>query len=291
MAQNILQHLQLSLLNVDDCCVQNWNFPKVISPFSRMYLIKGGEGQIIHNHKKYDLQPGKLYLIPEFTLCNYSSGSFLEHFYIHFTTQIDGGNNLFEMIDFVYELPAGAEDQRMFIRMVELNPEKKLRSFDPMKYSKTNLSPQTEILDNSRQIARFIETHGILMQLFSRFIKTDGEQNYLLKFRQSIPIGMATTYISQNLSRPIAVSELANYCHLSNDYFSRLFLKVMGTRPIDFINRKRIESAQLQLITTDDPLEIIALKSGIENISYFNRMFKKYACTTPGDYRRLHRLV
>jgi AraC-like DNA-binding protein len=291
MIQNILQNLQFSLLNVDDCCVQDWNFLKVISPFSRIYLIKGGEGQILHNHKKYDLQPGKLYLIPGFTLCNYTSGSFLEHCYIHFTTQLDGGNNLFEMIDFVYELPASADDKRMFERMVELNPEKKLRSFDPLKYSKSNLSPQTEILDNSQQMSRFIETQGILMQLFSRFIKTDGGQSLLLKFRQSIPIGLATTYISQNLSRTITVSELANYCHLSNDYFSRLFLKVMGARPIDFINRKRIESAQLQLITTDEPLETIAMKSGIDNISYFNRMFKKYACTTPGDYRRLHRLV
>jgi len=65
----------------------------------------------------------------------------------------------------------------------------------------------------------------------------------------------------------------------------------MGMRPIDYINRKRIENAQLQLVATNDLIEKIAIEVGIDNFSYFNRMFKKYSCSTPGEYRRLHRLV
>ena len=289
--QNISGHLNLSLLNVDECCAENWNFRKVISPFSRMYLVKSGEGSIVHNHKKYELQAGKLYMVPGFTLCNYSSPSFLEHYYIHFIPQILGETARLDALDFEYEVIATEEDIRMMKRIAELNPGRKLQNVDPRKYCKDNLLPQTETLDSALSFVSYLETQGMLLQLFSRFIKTDGQNADIKKFTPNKKISNAVDFIHQNLGRPIQVNELADSCHFSNDYFSRLFLKIMGTRPIDYINRKRIESAQLQLITSNDPIEKIALESGIDNFSYFNRTFKKYSCATPGEYRKLHQLV
>lgn len=289
--QNILQTIQIALLNVDHCFARNWNFRKVISPVSRIYLIKSGEGSVIHNHKKYDLQAGKLYLIPSFTLCNYSSSSYLEHYYVHFIPQIGGETSLFELLDFEHEVVANEEDSRLLTRILELNPNRKLQNLDPSNYVRSDLLPKTEALGSSSQIATYLETQGILLQLFSRFIKTgDGSPGTPI-FNQNKKISNAVRYIQQNISKPISLSELAEACNLSNDYFSRLFLKIMGTRPVDYINRKRIESAQLQLITSNDTIEKIALEAGIDNFSYFNRMFKKYSCVTPGEYRRLHQLV
>lgn len=290
-SQNLLGYFNLSLLNVDDCYARNWNFKKVISPFTRMYLIKSGEGSIIHNLKKYELQRGKLYLIPGFTLCNYSSPTYLEHYYIHFIPQISGETALFDLLDFEYEVSATDKDIQLMKRILELNPGKKLLNMNPRKYSKTNLLPHTETLDSAIQYASYIETQGILLQLFSHFIKIDEKKTNTQKFNPNKKISKAVDYIHQNLTKSIQINELAGICHLSNDYFSRLFLKIMGTRPIDYANRKRIESAQLQLITSNDPIEKIALENGIDNFSYFNRMFKKYSCITPGEYRRLHKLV
>ena len=51
--QNLIKNLYLSLLNVDECLVHNWNFQKVNSPFTRLYLIKSGEGNIIVIKKIY----------------------------------------------------------------------------------------------------------------------------------------------------------------------------------------------------------------------------------------------
>jgi len=65
----------------------------------------------------------------------------------------------------------------------------------------------------------------------------------------------------------------------------------MGIRPLEYINRKRIEEAQMLLVTSNDPVEKIALETGIDNFSWFCRLFKKYTCSTPGEYRRLHRLI
>jgi AraC-like DNA-binding protein len=287
--QNLLKSLHLSLLNVDECLATNWNFQKVTSPFTRLYLVNSGEGNIIHNHKKYELKPNRLYLIPSFTLCDYSSEIFLGHFYIHFIPQITGGTDLFKLLGFKYELTATETDFRLMKRILELNPGRKLANPDPGKYCIDDLVPHNLSISSAQQIADCMETHGILLQLFSRFIKVEDQTGTRLNLNSKI--SQAIEYIHINLSKTLTLAELAGTSHLSNDYFSRLFLKTMGMRPIDYINRKRIENAQLQLVATNDLIEKIAIEVGIDNFSYFNRMFKKYSCSTPGEYRRLHRLV
>jgi AraC-like DNA-binding protein len=287
--QNLLKNLHLYLLNVDECRAQNWNFQKVTSPFTRLYLIKNGEGTIVHNHKKHPLKPDYLYLIPSFTWCNYSSETFLEHCYIHFIPQITGGTDLFKLLRFTCELAATESDFRLIRRLLEINPGRKLTNQNPDRYSKDDLMPHELQVDSPQQIAVGMETKGILLQLFSRFIISEDQTGSRLNLNSKI--SQAIGYIQTNLSKPISIAELACACNLSNDYFSRLFLKITGMRPIDYINCKRIEDAQMQLVTTNDPIEKIALEVGIDNFSYFNRMFKKYSCIAPGEYRKLHRLV
>ncbi len=291
VTQNILNTLYLKILNVDKCSVQNWNFKKIISPFTRIYLVNGGEGCVVHNYRKYELRPGMLYLIPSFTLCNYESDSFLEHYYLHVVPKFGSGANVFGIFNFEYEVPANNNDITILDRILELNPGRKLLNLDPLKYTRSNLQTSDEPIKSSEQIAAYLETQGLLLSLFSRFLKSNSESSYNGNYCQNKNIMMAVDYIYQNLSKRIIISELAEICNLSKDYFSRLFLKTMGTRPVDFINRKRIESAQLLLITTDEPIEKIALETGIDNFPYFNRLFKKYSCNTPGQYKKLHRLV
>lgn len=289
--QNIHDTLHLSLMNADDCNATNWNFKKVISPFTRIYLVKRGDGSIVHHQKRYKLRPGHLYLIPSFTLCNYESKTFLDHYYIHLVSNIAGGANVYDFLPIENEIEACDADFRMMKRILELNPNRQLQHLDPCKYSQAELLPAKEKFHSSCQIASYIETQGILMQLFSRFIKITADKSQTIPYLPNQTIRLAVEYIHKNQSGPIKIRELAQACNLSNDYFSRLFLKVMGTRPVDYINRKRIESAQLMLITTNDPIESIAQEAGIDNFPYFNRLFKRYSCATPGEYRRLHRLV
>lgn len=289
--QNLLKSLYFSLLNADKCLVQNWNFSRVISPFTRLYFVTGGEGVITSNHKKCELKPGSLYLIPSFTLCNYSTRTCLDHYYIHFIPQMKAGTNIFTLFEFMYELKATETEVRLIERFIELNPGRELANPDPKKYLKDDLVPHDLPVDTTWEIAHFFETQGILLQLFSRFIKTGSQTEKEPVWNPNSKVNRVIDYIQMNLTKPIKLSELAGICSLSNEYFSRFFLKITGMRPIEYINRKRIEVAQLQLVTSNDSIEKIALDVGIDNFSYFNRMFKKYSCLTPGEYRRLHRLV
>jgi AraC-like DNA-binding protein len=56
-------------------------------------------------------------------------------------------------------------------------------------------------------------------------------------------------------------------------------------RPNKYIQSKRIERAQLLLLSTNNSLKQIAEKVGLENVSYFTRIFKSHTGKTPGAFR------
>jgi hypothetical protein len=93
---------------------------------------------------------------------------FLGHVYIHFIPQIANGADLFRLLDFNCELPATETDFLLMERILELNPGRRLANQDPERYCKHDLIPRPPSGCSPRQIASYMETHGILLQLFSR---------------------------------------------------------------------------------------------------------------------------
>ena len=60
----------------------------------------------------------------------------------------------------------------------------------------------------------------------------------------------------------------------------------MGVGFIHYLNDYRLEIAAKKLLTTSDNILNIAVSTGFENLSYFNRSFKKKYGITPGQYRK-----
>ena len=59
----------------------------------------------------------------------------------------------------------------------------------------------------------------------------------------------------------------------------------MKFTPIQYINQKKIEKAQLMLIVGNQSIKEIAYNLSFENISYFYRMFKKMTGIPPNEYK------
>lgn len=92
-------------------------------------------------------------------------------------------------------------------------------------------------------------------------------------------------YINDNYSRHLTLGEMAEMVHMSENYFSGIFSEVLKMPFSRYVLEKRLSQACILLKTTDRPVIEIALLSGFETISYFNKTFKeKYGCT-PGRYR------
>ena len=93
------------------------------------------------------------------------------------------------------------------------------------------------------------------------------------------------SFIRKKLYEPTDINILSEITNLSKDHFIRLFKKEVGTTPLQYINQKKIEKAQLILITEDMPVKNIAYMLGYEDHSYFIRLFKKTVGITPLEYR------
>ncbi|WP_367987185.1 helix-turn-helix domain-containing protein [Vibrio sp. NTOU-M3] len=96
-------------------------------------------------------------------------------------------------------------------------------------------------------------------------------------------------YIEQNLEKTIREEDIADYCHYSVTYFSKLFHKSVGMSFRDYLISKRISLAK-QLLVEDRKTKIafIAFQCGYKDVSYFSRIFKKKTGLTPAIYRQLH---
>ncbi len=95
-------------------------------------------------------------------------------------------------------------------------------------------------------------------------------------------------YIKNNIEKNISIDELAAKVFLSKDHLIRLFKQELGTTPLKYINQRKIERAQLMLVTQDIPVKAIAIKLSLDNYSYFNRLFKQLTGMTPNEYRKMH---
>jgi AraC-like DNA-binding protein len=66
----------------------------------------------------------------------------------------------------------------------------------------------------------------------------------------------------------------------------KFFKETMGMSFVQYLNDYRLEVAAKLLTTTSDDIINIAINTGFDNLSYFNRCFKKKYGITPGKYRK-----
>ncbi len=287
----LLQSLQFRLLFTEHCTVgTDWDYKNVLSPFSRILIITGGEGYVWHHNQKFHLTPGTMHLIPSYTLSHYKTTRFLESTYILFTASTKQGMSIYHFLEPTFHIQTEEHDIKLASRLVSQNPGRQLRDYDPKKYDNKATLHSFHDQNTITDIPAFIETQGILHQLFARFISNASTQpsSKLETFQR---LFKSIQYITENLDKPMRVKDLAEMSYYSTDHYSKIFMDVMGLRPIEYINRKRIEKAELLLLTTRETIDNISAMCGIPNTSYFQRLFKKYKQTSPAKYRKKGNLI
>lgn len=286
MTRRVLRHT-FSLLHIDHVKLNSkWNYSSVISPYFRIYYIDDGEGFIFTEDDKTTLEPGFLYIIPSFTLCQLRCENYLSQYFLHFFEESAEGISLFEANRKVIKIPASQIDVANIKRLLKINPGRGInRSDDPKVYEKSIYYADYQELNNSVSDAVYLETIGIIFQLVSRFIESN---RFTAKSQQPIPqkILDVTKYIQLNLKDNLTIAALAKRSNLDHDYFSRLFLKSTGERPLNYIHTKRIERAQYLIATTQLSFVEIAEEVGFSNLPHFSKVFKKVTRLTPGEYRK-----
>lgn len=93
-------------------------------------------------------------------------------------------------------------------------------------------------------------------------------------------------YITANYDSPFSLDNLAARCGLNPSYFSRLFREKTGIPLFEYINRLRIDRASLMLKNKGHTVLEIAMAVGYNNVSFFNRYFRRLRGCSPGEFRR-----
>lgn len=95
----------------------------------------------------------------------------------------------------------------------------------------------------------------------------------------------AKKYIVDSISAPITVKDVADYVHLSPEYFTKLFKQQTGQNIKEYIISSKMEAAKEMLAHTNISVSLISIELGYTNFSHFSQIFKKHEDVTPSEYR------
>ncbi|MCG7377858.1 PocR ligand-binding domain-containing protein [Paenibacillus sp. ACRSA] len=96
----------------------------------------------------------------------------------------------------------------------------------------------------------------------------------------------AFEYIHSHKSEQVSLKHMAELCHLSPSYFSRLFAKETGENFTTYLAKLKIKWAKQLLEITDMPVSQISDELGFNESGYFIKIFKKFEEITPALYRK-----
>ncbi|MEW6633341.1 MAG: AraC family transcriptional regulator [Pseudomonadota bacterium] len=98
-------------------------------------------------------------------------------------------------------------------------------------------------------------------------------------------VAEAVTLIELNADRLLSLAELADGTATSPYHFLRTFRHVAGMTPYQFLLRTRLHRAAVRLRSSEASISTIAFDAGFNDLSTFNRRFRREMGATPGAYR------
>ena len=130
----------------------------------------------------------------------------------------------------------------------------------------------------AESLSLLYKIHGIICKSANaEYVGKDTKQK-IEKVKQSIEQG----YQNENLS----IGELAKSAGMSEVYMRKLFGKVYGTSPSQYITNVRINEAKKLLDYPFLSIEECAKQCGFSTLQYFSRVFKNTCGMTPSEYRK-----
>jgi AraC-like DNA-binding protein len=96
-------------------------------------------------------------------------------------------------------------------------------------------------------------------------------------------------YIETHYQQHVDVNEVAGLSNLTTAAFCRYFKKSTHLTFTDFLNQYRINQAK-KLLLYDKNVTETCYESGFENLSYFNKTFKKLTGENPSLFKKRHAL-
>ena len=156
------------------------------------------------------------------------------------------------------------------------------------------------------------QLHAVLIEICERFEKGEKAYELLIKAKlyevwyllythaaltegaaggardsRAVMIKEVIAYIQAHYEEHIGIPELAERFHVSEGHLCRMFKGMTQKSVVEYLNYYRISVSVELLNMGEHDIGQIAGMTGFNNISYFNRMFRRFMRMTPSEYRKL----
>ena len=276
-----LELVNICVLNAGYAQVsQHWEGKGLSSPFARLYYVKEGEGTISTPEAELTMKPGNMYLVPSFMPHSMTCQSGLRFYYLFVYERYGTQSDIFDLYSFPYEVEANQAIDLLFENYCNYYPELTLPYASAEDFYAHPSYREYAIRYAQMDRAQKMQLQGFVWIVASFFMakaqKIEEMDERLLK---------VIDYVKENVGKVIEIETLANMVCLTKSHLERLFREKLGTSPLQFILRKKIQSAQRLLMTTNYRVNVIAHEVGFDDPSYFISIFRQKIGFTPQDYR------
>lgn len=241
-------------------CPADWKDIDYTPDYHKFYFIRGGECELVVGGQVIRPKPGELVLMPAGVRQSYYqiSDRLVEKFWCHFHAEI-GGVSLFELLE--APLVANVDDcpglESVFRRLLAAHA--------------------------AGSVPAALEEQAALRELIARYLALS---HAVLRAPGVKPDFRAVLrYIELHLREDIPVAALAAIAGLHPHYFISRFKSHFGCPPMQYIRRRRLETARVLLRTTALPVGDVADACGFGDPFYFSRLFKKATGFSPSSFR------
>jgi AraC-like DNA-binding protein len=128
-----------------------------------------------------------------------------------------------------------------------------------------------------------------LKELLIRLMQTQARKLILDNYHKNTNtnrFAFVVEYIKSHIHEDITIDKLSNLCYMSKPNFFRCFKREFGISPVDFVIQERIKASKKLLKDINVTISQACYSVGINNLSYFFKLFKRIEGITPNQFRK-----
>jgi len=104
--------------------------------------------------------------------------------------------------------------------------------------------------------------------------------------KKDFHLGEVILYLNKSFHHNISIDQLCSRANMSKRNFFRVFKRLIGTTPAQYINDLRLHHAAQQLLLSEKTIKEIATESGFCDSNFLCKLFKRKYGKTPHAYRQ-----